>query len=221
MTTTWPRNYGSIDERARARSHNLRSTHIIPNANPFHLHLFFRLFSRLAPVCRVDTRETSFVNAITAAAVTYAITRACTMGNLVECSCDKNQILKRFHYTGMGSLAESNSATTAIISHGQLLLEEERRRKRKRRRRRRRQRNRKHSNNRNNVDNYLRNRNIYRNVVLPEGDWEWGGCGDNIHFGFRKSKDFLDSKYRRRSDMKTLINLHNNNAGRLVSVRLD
>lgn len=36
-----------------------------------------------------DTRETGFVNAITAAGVTYAVTRACTMGHLVECSCDK------------------------------------------------------------------------------------------------------------------------------------
>lgn len=36
-----------------------------------------------------DTRETGFVNAITAAGVTYAVTRACTMGDLVECSCEK------------------------------------------------------------------------------------------------------------------------------------
>jgi hypothetical protein len=36
-----------------------------------------------------DTRETGFVNAITAAGVTYAITRACTAGSLLECSCEK------------------------------------------------------------------------------------------------------------------------------------
>lgn len=36
-------------------------------------------------------------------------------------------------------------------------------------------------------------------------------------FGFHKSKEFLDSRYRRRSDIKTLVKLHNNNAGRLVS----
>lgn len=36
-----------------------------------------------------DTRETGYVNAITAAGVTYAVTLACTMGDLVECSCDK------------------------------------------------------------------------------------------------------------------------------------
>jgi len=54
--------------------------------------------------------------------------------------------------------------------------------------------------------------------TLPtEGDWEWGGCGDNVNFGFKKSRDFMDAPYRKRSDIKTLVKLHNNDAGRLVS----
>ncbi|XP_066595354.1 protein Wnt-6-like isoform X2 [Prorops nasuta] len=93
-----------------------------------------------------DTRETSFVNAITAAGVTYAVTKACTMGDLVECSCEK------------------------IRASG-------------------------------------------RN----EDEWEWGGCGDNVNFGSRKSREWMDAPYRRRvSDAKTLVKLHNNNAGRLA-----
>lgn len=53
--------------------------------------------------------------------------------------------------------------------------------------------------------------------TLPtEGDWEWGGCGDNVNFGFKKSRDFMDAPYRKRSDIKTLVKLHNNDAGRLV-----
>lgn len=53
---------------------------------------------------------------------------------------------------------------------------------------------------------------------LPtEGDWEWGGCGDNVNFGFKRSRDFMDAPYRKRSDIKTLVKLHNNDAGRLVS----
>lgn len=171
----------------------------------------------------IDSRESSFVSAITAAGVTYAVTRACTMGNLVECSCDKNQILKRFHYNSNGNIDDGmngGSATTAIISHGQFRHEQQQQKRRRRRRRRQRRKNMNNNsnNNKNNVEMDLENKNIYRNIVLPEGDWEWGGCGDNIHFGFRKSKDFLDSRYRRRSDIKTLIKLHNNNAGRLVSV---
>lgn len=168
----------------------------------------------------LDTREASFVSAITAAGVTYAVTRACTMGDLVECSCDKNRLLRRLHYSTSGDNSHDDTSpitTTAIISHGQEQKERDRRRQRRGRRQRHRN-NQNDNNNNNNIDdNLLRNRNIYRNVVVPDGDWEWGGCGDNVNFGFRKSKDFLDSRYRRRSDIKTLVKLHNNNAGRLVS----
>ena len=62
-----------------------------------------------------------------------------------------------------------------------------------------------------------RERKLLKSLKLPDGDWEWGGCGDNIQFGFRKSKEFLDSRLRKRSDIKTLLKLHNNNAGRLVN----
>lgn len=98
------------------------------------------------------------------------------MGNLVECSCDKNQ--RRQQYNNVNS-------NDIIIDM-------------------------------NNVKK--RNKKIGKNFALPDGDWEWGGCGDNVHFGLRKSKEFLDSiRYKRRSDIKTLVKLHNNNAGRLVS----
>ncbi|KAI4493683.1 PREDICTED: protein Wnt-6-like [Polistes canadensis] len=109
-----------------------------------------------------DTRETGFVNAITAAGVTYAVTRACTMGDLVECSCDK--------MTTKGNNRLGKLALTADVKKN----------------------------------------------LLTEGEWEWGGCGDNVNFGFRKSKDFMDAPYRKRSDIKTLVKLHNNAAGRLA-----
>lgn len=156
------------------------------------------------------------MSAIAAAGVTYAVTRACTMGDLVECSCDKNRLLRRLHYSTSGGNTNDDTSigTTAIISHGQ----EVQRERERQRRRGRRQRHRNNKNNNNIDNNLLGNRNIYRNVVVPDGDWEWGGCGDNVNFGFRKSKDFLDARYRRRSDIKTLVKLHNNNAGRMVSV---
>lgn len=50
-----------------------------------------------------------------------------------------------------------------------------------------------------------------------KGKWEWGGCSDDIRFGASFSKDFVDSG----EDLATphgLVNLHNNEAGRRVSV---
>lgn len=47
--------------------------------------------------------------------------------------------------------------------------------------------------------------------------WEWGGCVDDVEFGYEKSKQFMDAKRRRgKSDIRALIDLHNNEAGRLV-----
>ncbi|EDS27054.1 wingless protein [Culex quinquefasciatus] len=103
-----------------------------------------------------DTRETAFVHAITAAGITYAVTKACTMGDLVECSCQNH------------SLQKNQQKPSKTGGNGQ------------------------------------------------DGSWEWGGCDDNVNFGFRKSKDFLDARLRKKSDIRTLVKLHNNNAGRLA-----
>ncbi|XP_075213148.1 protein Wnt-6-like isoform X2 [Lycorma delicatula] len=113
-----------------------------------------------------DTRESSFVTAIMSAGVTFSLTRACTTGDLIQCSCDKTV------KGGVGSGGRTKDMTGT-------------------------------------------------GVTPPEGvpqdtDWEWGGCGDNVNFGYRKSRAFLDAPYRRRrSDIKTLVKLHNNDAGRL------
>lgn len=58
------------------------------------------------------------------------------------------------------------------------------------------------------------NKNIEK---MTEGEWEWGGCGDNINFGFKKSREFMDAPFKKRSDIRTLVKLHNNDAGRLVN----
>lgn len=68
-----------------------------------------------------------------------------------------------------------------------------------------------------------RNRAPPRPPLSTSGDgvkWEWGGCGDDVEFGYEKSKQFMDAKRRRgKSDIRTLIDLHNNEAGRLVRKR--
>lgn len=98
-----------------------------------------------------DTRETGFVNAMIAAGITFQVTRACTKGEQIGCSCSKRK----------------------------------------------------------------KKKNKKNRPPLLEGEWD--GCGENIEFGIKKSKDFLDTRYRKRSDMKTLVKLHNYVAGRLVS----
>lgn len=59
---------------------------------------------------------------------------------------------------------------------------------------------------------------------LPR-DWLWGGCGDNLIYGYRFSKEFVDAREREKTypkgsseSARLQMNLHNNEAGRRVSV---
>ena len=52
----------------------------------------------------------------------------------------------------------------------------------------------------------------------------WGGCSDNVEYGVRFARDFLDAREREGYENKTekekdlaTVNLHNNNVGRKVS----
>ena len=53
----------------------------------------------------------------------------------------------------------------------------------------------------------------------PEG-FEWAGCSDNEAFGSAFSRTFVDARERARGDKssRALMNLHNNEAGRRVSM---
>lgn len=57
---------------------------------------------------------------------------------------------------------------------------------------------------------------------LPR-DWLWGGCGDNVHYGDRFAREFVDAREREKNyprgsteHSRTLMNLQNNEAGRQV-----
>lgn len=55
-------------------------------------------------------------------------------------------------------------------------------------------------------------------------DWVWGGCGDNIAYGYEFASVFVDLRERESNHPKgskelalMLMNKHNNEAGRRVS----
>uniref|UniRef100_G1N9M3 Protein Wnt n=2 Tax=Meleagris gallopavo TaxID=9103 RepID=G1N9M3_MELGA len=91
------------------------------------------------------SRESAFVHAISSAGVVFAITRACSQGELKSCSCDPEK---------KGSAKDS------------------------------------------------------------KGRFDWGGCSDNIDYGVKFARAFVDAKERKGKDARALMNLHNNRAGR-------
>ncbi|KAK6177361.1 hypothetical protein SNE40_015479 [Patella caerulea] len=46
------------------------------------------------------------------------------------------------------------------------------------------------------------------------GEFDWGGCSDNVRFGSHFARMFVDAKERKVRDARALMNLHNNRAGR-------
>ena len=52
--------------------------------------------------------------------------------------------------------------------------------------------------------------------VATEQPWKWGGCSADIDFGIKFTRKFLDAR-EIEQDARSLMNLHNNRAGRKVS----
>ena len=46
--------------------------------------------------------------------------------------------------------------------------------------------------------------------------WQWGGCSDDIKFGEKETKRFID-RLENGNDARTAFNLHNNEIGRKVN----
>lgn len=53
-----------------------------------------------------------------------------------------------------------------------------------------------------------------------KGQYEWGGCSDDIYYGSEFSKKFLDSN-EDPTQPEGVMNLHNNEVGRRVSCHLN
>lgn len=52
-----------------------------------------------------------------------------------------------------------------------------------------------------------------------EEGWKWGGCSADIRYGIGFAKVFVDAR-EIKQNARTLMNLHNNEAGRKVGISL-
>ncbi|OQV25062.1 Protein Wnt-5b [Hypsibius exemplaris] len=107
------------------------------------------------PIMRIGSRESGFVNAISAAGVTYAVSRSCREGELSSCGCSRAPRPKQVRE-----------------------------------------------------------------------DWVWGGCGDNVQYGYVFAQGFVDIREKEKTpkrgsadQARALMNLHNNEAGRRTVYR--
>jgi len=60
-------------------------------------------------------------------------------------------------------------------------------------------------------------------VTAASNDWQWGGCSDDTDYGYKFAANFVDAPEREKNYPRhstslkhMLMNLHNNEAGRLV-----
>ncbi|KAM9795257.1 protein Wnt-8-like [Neosynchiropus ocellatus] len=56
---------------------------------------------------------------------------------------------------------------------------------------------------------------VSKNGKIGGRGWLWGGCSDNLEFGERISKQYVDAQ-ETGQDSRAAVNLHNNEAGRLA-----
>ena len=52
-------------------------------------------------------------------------------------------------------------------------------------------------------------------AYAAKGGWRWGGCSADVQYGMQFARLFMDGT-ERNDDRRSLMNLHNNRAGRKV-----
>ena len=133
-------------------------------------------------VAGAGTREVAYTYAVRSAGVAYAVTQACSLGNLIGCGCDKSKT-----ESAGGQLDNSIGVRPG------------------RRRRR--------------LGGGGRQRTAgdgRSTAAAVPGVFRWGGCSADVRYGLRFSRVFLDAR-EVHEDSRSLVNLHNNRAGRKVS----
>lgn len=62
-----------------------------------------------------DSREAAFVYAISAAGVAYSVTRACSRGELTDCSCDNRVRARHPNHWEWGGCSEVNRSDLLVF----------------------------------------------------------------------------------------------------------
>jgi len=123
------------------------------------------------------SREVAYTYAIRSSAVAYAVTQACSLGNLIGCGCDKSKTDSPFtNVVGVRPRAGTRWNDNGIAAVG----------------------------------------GDRRPATAVASVFKWGGCSADVRYGLRFSRVFLDAR-EVEEDSRSLMNLHNNRAGRKVA----
>nr|XP_039260633.1 protein wingless-like [Styela clava] len=169
----------------------------------------------LTPGLKNATREGSFIHAIMSAGIAHAVTVACRRGELAGCHCDKSvsklnvamEILREMIAWDETNSSDQNQkvakAALEAIRKRRLYGDA--------------------------AGHFLRNRTTTRKLVRVNTNspisWEqevekisWGGCSDDVKYGVRFSRRFLEAPYKGISYKKRTprddVKLHNGEVGR-------
>ncbi|XP_077487855.1 wnt oncogene analog 2 isoform X2 [Amblyomma americanum] len=161
----------------------------------------------------VGSREAAFVYAISSAAVTYAVTRACTRGQLARCGCDRTpheepQLRTHYAHRLISPVVQAPPAEPVTFARGAQFVRDSwsspapvgggsaaaapR-----------------HGSRGLTADELL----ALSTLSAGDPSWKWGGCSAHVKRGMRLARRFLDAR-EMETDERALMNLHNNRAGR-------
>ncbi|GMR48990.1 hypothetical protein PMAYCL1PPCAC_19185, partial [Pristionchus mayeri] len=151
----------------------------------------------LGKTLRTTTKESSYLAAIASAGIVYAVTKGCNTGNFTDCGCDSKPALQR-HLEPASIEMPSPAALTSMHPGGPVP--------------------------------YPPPPGMPSSQYPPMGNganglqhFSWGGCSDNVGYGVRYARKFLDEfekqEFNRTSNVQHLVAMHNHFVGREAIVQ--